>query len=241
MNWGRAIFIAAVAIGSAAVAGDFVTEVPLRIERTFIPQGFDTNDSVQILVEGNFENPCYQLGRTDSIVDKESRVIEVMLTAYQYEGKCPPTPVRYHHVFQLGRMPAPGKYEVVDLATKKTVGKLDIAAAQDATPGTDDRLYAPLLDAVLLKQADKNVLLLRGVFSSTCMSLGEVKMSASKQAFVVLPSLNYEYKSSCKVGEFPFEKVIPLTESLPAQSTFLLHVRSMGGQSINKIMHSKPN
>lgn len=240
MKWVRFFSIALVSLVQVAVAGDYVQEIAQPIQRSFIPNGYDSNDSVQIVVEGEFDNLCYQLGRADSMVDKEKRIVEVKLTAYQYSGTCPRTPARFHHVLHLGRMPLEGKYLIVDMTTKKTIGKLQIDHAEELTPGTDDALYAPLLDAVLLKREGKNVLLLRGVFATSCMSLGEVKVKIDKDVVLVLPQMEFQRTPDCKLGEYPFEKVIPIDQELPTEASYLLHARSMAGQSINKVMHVRP-
>ena len=241
MRWSRVALLVVFLGGQAAFAGEFIQEIVQPIERTFIPRGYDTNDSVQIVVEGNFPSACYQLGRADSQVDKVSKTIDVQLTAYEYDGNCPKIPTRFHHTFLLGRMPAPGDYEVLEMSTKKNLGELTITTAPLLSPGTDDALYAPLLDAFLLENGNKTELVLRGVYSNSCLTLTETKVRVNRDVVVVLPFAEFRPGRTCSDGEFPFEKTIPISETLPKDTSYLLHVRSMGGQSINKMIHLRPH
>lgn len=239
MGWGKVGLLAVLLCAQSAFSGEFVQEIALPIERTFIPKGYDTNDSVQIVVEGSFPTSCYQIGRADSIVDKEKKIIEVQLTAYEYDGKCLRIPTRFHHTFLLGRMPDSGKYSIVEMTTKRTVGELTIMTAPVLSAGTDDAVYAPLLDGFLQEKGSETQLVLRGVYSNSCLTITDVKLNVDRDVVVVLPFVEFRPGHACSQGEFAFEKIIPVTQTLPAATSYLLHVRSMGGQSINKMVHPR--
>jgi len=234
------LVLAVIVSAQAGIAGEFVREIPLPVDRTFIPRGYDTNDGVQLVVEGSFKNLCYQLGATRSGVDKTNHTIYVKLMADEFSGNCPDSPSRFHHVFYLGRLPEAGNYIILDLSTQQKIGKINVTQAPEEGPGTDDTIYAPLLDAVLLKQKGKDVLFVRGVFSSSCQSLGEVTFKVNGDVVIALPSVDFQRTPDCKLGEFAFEKTVPVDTELPKGDSYLLHVRTMAGQSINKMMHALP-
>lgn len=222
---------------SSLFAGDFVKEVAQRIDRVFVPHGYDANDSVRFVVEGRFKNACYQIGGADAEVNSDEKEIQLRILANEYDGDCPEVNTPFHHVFFLGRISKPGTYKILDQTTKRRLGKLVITPANEGGSGTDDVVYVPLLDAFLLKHPHSNELVLRGVFPTNCMSVKEVGIEVQSDVVVVRPASKIVIDDQrCHAGEFPFEYRFNVKNPLP-KSSYLLHVRSMGGQAINKMMH----
>ena len=59
-------------------------EIFAPVERAFVPFGFDDNDNVEILLQGNFTDTCFRVGPTGYTVDKDKRHIMVWAKAYDY-------------------------------------------------------------------------------------------------------------------------------------------------------------
>lgn len=220
-------------------AGDFVTEIGQPIDRMFVPKGYDTNDTLRVMVEGRLPSACYQISRADSIFDEEKNTIEIQLTANEYSGNCPKISVPFHYSFLLGRIKTAGTYTIVDLSSRKELGTVQIQEAKPTGPGTDDLMYMPLLDAFLVKEGGKNFVHLRGVFPSHCMRYKGLKVEVQADVVVILPQAAYRPMTACSEDEVPFERKIELPVELPKHS-YLLHVRSLGGQAIEKMMHPTP-
>ncbi len=218
---------------SVLYASDFVQEIEQPLEKALIPIGFDNNDSVQIMVTGRFKSPCYQIGTFYSTVDRKKKVVEVQLSAYEYKGCSLDVEVPFYQVIPLGLIREAGDYTVKDMTGKNALGVLKIAPAEVSPETTDDFTYAPLLDAFILeRKSGKKVLILTGVFSDSCLRFQKVEVKYYPEVVVVLPKIYRPKNAGCEKGEFPFRREEVLNADLPAK--FLLHVRSWGGQAINK-------
>src|ERR1035437_9052314 len=54
----------------------------------YLPDGFDTNDNVQVIGEGLFSNSCYRPGPVQVNVDQTAKTITLTPKAYFYDGMC---------------------------------------------------------------------------------------------------------------------------------------------------------
>lgn len=220
-------------------AGEFVGEFDQPLEKALIPVGFDADDSAQIVVTGKFKSTCYQIGTFYTSVDKKKKIIDIQLSAYEYKGCGLDVEVPFFQVIPLGLLREAGDYKVIDLTTKKSLGTLTVKPAAVATEGTDEFAYAPLLDAfVLERRSGRNVLILTGVFSDSCLRFQNVEVNYYPDVVVVLPKIHRRHKEKCEKGEFPFKREEKLRADLPRK--FLLHVRAWGGQAINKTIVRSP-
>lgn len=217
----------------ASFANEYVGELDQPLETALIPVGFDSDDSVQIMVTGRFANTCFQIGTFYTLVDRKKKVVELQLTAYEFKGCGLDVEVPFYQVIPLGLLREPGDYKVVDLTTKKSLGTLRIKGAEAEAEGTDEFAYAPLLDAFLLeRRSGKKYLVLTGVFSDSCLAFQNVEVNYQSDVVVVLPKIHRPRSRGCIKGEFPFKREELLRADLPKK--FLLHVRAWGGQAINK-------
>lgn len=229
------LFLFASFLSLPLVYADFTQEVEQPLTQAFIPIGFDDNDSVQIVVAGKFKNSCFQMGTYSSLVDDAKKTIEIRVTAYEYGGRCLQVEVPFYHTVYLGLVGEVASYSVVDATSGKKLGALNIAKAPPSGTGTDADTYAPLLDAYLTPDKNgKDSLVLNGIFPDNCVQMERVDLLPYETVLVVLPKILRKDTGHCKTGEFPFRKTVPVTTVLPQR--FLLHVRSMGGQAINKII-----
>lgn len=216
-------------------AGEFVGEMKHALDRAFIPKGFDNDDAVQIVVTGKFVKPCLQLGPVFTQVIQSRWAIEVELTAYEYDGKCIEAGTPFRQTVYLGMLRKSGTYTILDRASKESLGTLRIDEAKEDGPGTDSHPYVPLDDAFILNKSGKSLLILRGVFASTCDTLENVEFRPQADVLVALPMLGKITGRDCQEGVWPFEKAIPISVPLP-QRPFLLHVRAVGGQAFSKLV-----
>lgn len=212
-----------------------VKEIDQPIGRVFIPEGYDNNDSIQIVATGTFKNSCFQLGLYSSQVDVANKEIQLKVTAYSYENRCLQVEVPFFQTVHLGRLTQAGEYKIIDETNDRVLGKLLVQVAPPEGSGTDDTHYASMLDAFFTVNEDgQNILHLRGVYSNTCLTVPNVEIQHQKDVIVVFPYLHLSEGVNCKSTETPFEITKVVDETLPAK--FLLHVRSMGGQALNRVV-----
>ncbi|MCB0405999.1 MAG: hypothetical protein KDD51_14550 [Bdellovibrionales bacterium] len=233
MNWffvlavfGQFLFLS----NSVADVNPTVQSVP--IERAFFIQGFDDTDVAQVVIKGVFPNTCYQMGPTDLWVNHRENRVEIKQLAYLYEGNCLRVAVPFHQTIEVGVLPA-ASYQVVDTKEERSLGKLTIARTPEGGVGTDDYLYAPLQDAYISGVNRRPYLTLRGRFSNSCLKFSEIKIGFKNDVLIVQPIVEKKEASYCKEGNYPFTKKVRLSQKFKKE--FLLHVRSMNGQAINKI------
>lgn len=200
----------------------------------YIPDGFDTNDNVQIVAEGMFPNLCFRPGSVRVNVDHVKKQITLNPTAMHYSGPCLQVMLPWDRVIDLGVLKS-GEYSVVQTSREpanRALGKLKIHAA--TTASADDFLYAPVSQAFYENKAGKQTLKIAGEFTNSCAKLVDVIVNVQTKVVVVLPVSEMDESSQCQSGKFAFEKLIELPKL--AEGRYLIHVRSLSGKSINNLV-----
>lgn len=203
----------------------------------YIPEGFDSNDSVQIVGEGLFRDSCYKPGSVRVDVDHEMRRVTLSPTAYQYEGVCLQMLIPYDQALDIGFLKA-GNYEVVQktLGTETFLGDVQVRVATNAAP--DDYLYAPVHQAYFEnKSVGRATVKLAGEFTNSCMKLADVIVSVQPKVIVLQPISQIEERVGCREGKFTYEREVQITNLKPGR--YLLHVRSLNGKAINTLVDAR--
>src|SRR4051812_31719710 len=82
-------------------------------DRVFAPLGFDDNDNIQIVLDGQLADTCYKLGPTHVRIDQATHKILVRQSAFYYSGAwCAEVRIPYVQTVNLGILPA-GNYEIL--------------------------------------------------------------------------------------------------------------------------------
>lgn len=209
-------------------------------DHVYAPQGFDTNDNVELFFEGYFSDACYQVGLTYHEVDEENKVIYVTDTGHHFSDQmCAEVIVPYEKGIQAGLL-AKGDYKIMFRHSRGNfieVGTLPVKPADKAGP--DDHLYAPVT-SIQFVQATKEepaYVLLKGKFFNSCMSIDDVQVIQQSDSNVVdiLPIAKM-IEGNCKTVQegIVFEQKVSLADLEPGR--LLLHVRSLNGKSVNEII-----
>lgn len=215
------------------------TLVPQKPTHLFTPSGFDNNDaSVQVVIAGEFANTCYKVGPVEAEVDESNHRIVVHNRAYLYESCwCAQVMVPYEQVVDLGQVAA-GRYEVLiddENGKPEKMGALNISVSTNQGP--DDYLYVPVEQInVTTHENAAPVLEIKGTFTSDCMTFDQVKVAYREGNVIeVLPIAKYiESDQQCRKVLTPFTREVTL-DGAPKGKT-LIHVRSLNGRAINKVM-----
>ncbi len=217
-----------------------VVDAPIHAMHT--PSGFDDNDVAQIIIEGEFPNTCYAVGRAivrAQLEDLEQGVIKVHLEAlHSKRGNCLQVETPFIKVVDLGVLPA-GKYSILGLKTLNKMGTLNIAHAGEAEL-MDKHNYAPV-DALYIRDdalGFRRMLVLIGAFSNTCVQFAETtplyRGTADREVLEVLPIVEMRKDSDCREAHVPFFKTIEIPDGIPS-GRYLFHVRTANGNSLNKM------
>lgn len=218
---------------TASFGGDYQPVlVPVKLSTAYIPSGFDSNDNVQMVVEGWLSDTCYKVGPVEVHKDIQNKVIEVKQMAYRYPGICLQMIVPYHQVVSLGILEA-ATYDVRDGVNKASLGTLPVRITTSLGP--DDYMYAPVSDAnVLLRTDGTTQVVVSGVFYNSCLKLTELRpIVESSKVLTVLPIVTMSDTENCHVGQYPFRQTVKNLDL--KKGRYLLNVRSMNGQAIAKL------
>lgn len=205
--------------------------VKAAVHTGYIPDGFDTNDHVQIVAEGAFPNTCYRPASINGRVDESKKAVVVDSLAYKYSGMCLQMIVPFSSTVDVGLLKQ-GTYSVVDSGSNKALGEMKVRVAPSSS--ADDFLYAPVSQAYLKNEAGATTVTVEGEFSNSCLSLKDVVVNVQPKVIVVQPVSELSDSTDCKNGSFPFEKTVRVEGA--NKGRYLLHVRSLNGKAINNLV-----
>jgi hypothetical protein len=234
-----ATLVLSLAATSSAHADTAPSLVAAPVEKVFVPIGFDSNDDAEVVVHGHFPSSCYKIGPIKSDVDFASRRVVVRVSAWFYrDGICHPMRVPYVASVKLGPL-LDGDYTVRVSGVEAVSAGLPITPATSSNP--DDFVYAPVETVELSSdESGRPAVRLAGTapeMDNGCLLLAETKIMRSDAVFVVLPIARIERDVAlCAVQPSRrFSAVVTLPEDTVA-GDFLLHVRVLAGQSINRLV-----
>jgi len=224
-----------VASTTAMAADQLLPEkVNVPLSKAFIPVGFDSNDRVQVTVEGTFPNTCYKVGPYSVQKDESAKAIRIQQTAYKYTGTCLMVQVPFVQTIEMGLL-REGGWAIIDAGSEVNLGTLPVEVAKTESP--DEFLYAPVGEANVFKDptTNKTSLGLNGTFTDRCTTLKEVRVQYYPGVVVVLPIAEHNVAGrECGPQMTRFTHTLELKDGL--EGVALLHVRSMNGQAINKVV-----
>jgi len=210
------------------------TMVP--IDHIYSPNGFDSNDNTEVIVEGRLPNLCHK--SPWSKVEVKPGKIEITVSALKYEDNnpfCVPMEVPFIQPVSVGLLNK-GNYDIVVNGKSIYEQKGDISISESQSPAADDYIYANV--AFVEKEEGSRMIKLKGYTPSDCLNWDEVKfVSNGKDTLAVLPKMKQIY-STCPMKMVPFEKEIEVPKVLDRKSV-LLHVRVMDGKSVNTLFDNQ--
>ncbi len=215
-------------------------EFTAPVDKIYIPDGFDDNDNVEVIVHGNFPDSCYQIGKVSAELDPLTRTITVSATALRTSDQfCIQTITPFVQPVTLGLV-AEGSYRVVYDADKAVSNALKVDRRKTESP--DEFLYATVENAYIDVNFDtgKQSLKLQGHFPFYfvgCMVIKEVRAIRSpSDVMVVQPIAEIVDTDVCntQAADHSFEYTSGLPEAFHGEG--LLHVRTLNGTSLNRFI-----
>ncbi|MFM8314018.1 MAG: hypothetical protein ACKOA8_07000, partial [Deltaproteobacteria bacterium] len=187
--------------------------ITVDLQKAYIPKGYDDNDRVQLVVEGQFPNSCYKVGPYATKVDPKTRTIHIQQQAYLYNGTCIQMLVPFSQVVDLGIIKQ-GQYKLFDQSKNHELGALDIDAATKADP--DEYLYAPTTDAYITSDpvAGTHTLNVVGAFSDRCTVFEEIRVNYTSDVIIVQPVVKHIAERGCGKEKTRFVKTVELHKNL---------------------------
>lgn len=239
-TFARRASLASALIGAVATAGFLSTQVEADDEdpivgigarQIFIPKGFDSNDGVEVVLDGYLPSTCYKVTEPKVELELATKTVYILPQAYQTDPPCLRMLVPYTQTVHLGRLPAAG-YTV---ALRNSSLRAVLPIAQARVSSEDDAIYAPV-DRVTVKYGEvgqPSAAVLEGRLTSSCLDWENIEVLNRGDTVEILPILSAR-DEPCEEIDRPFEKVVALPE-ITTNGRYLLHVRVMSGKSINVV------
>jgi hypothetical protein len=205
----------------------------IPVEHIFVPKGFDSNDNVEIVITGILPNLCHKSPKVKMNI--KANKIELTLTSLYYHHSnpfCPEMVVPFKKVVEIGVLQK-GNYKIVvnETTNWKIENSIMILAAKDKQ--VDNYQYAYVDE--IQENVEKDVLTLRGYNPSDCYEIDKVTyISNGSDTYSVLPKMK-KVRDFCPMKMMPFSISWEVPHQLKAKNV-LLHVRTLNGNSINKII-----
>jgi len=214
-----------------------VVEAP--VDHVFVPNGFDNNDHVEVIVTGKFPNPCFTRNSYD--VNVKDDLININVTSLSmdnpYYTKCEPLRIPFSETVSIGNLQG-GKYNIVVNRGGKYEQKESLNIAVASSHSIDDNIYAKIDyvetgftggasgDAILVAQSP-----------SPCLIVDKVTyLSNDKDTLSILPIMK-KISSDCPEKTERIEIPIKFEPTKFKFNQILLFVRTLEGRSMNSIIN----
>ena len=213
--------------------------VDINPQHLFVPSGFDDNDQVEIITDGYLPDTCYRIRPTQVFIDLDKKRITVQPKAQLFPGVCMDVTVPFTTVVPISAGVPTGNYEITT-KNGSLKERLFVAPAPFSSP--DDYLYAPVDKATVENTMQgTQTATVYGRFTNSCSMIDNIKITVTDKTIQVLPVMKQSDKDQhgnpCAAEERPFEERITLPKL--ATGRYLLHVRSLNGQSVNQVFNSQ--
>ena len=236
----RFLSIALVLTSGTVLAQKGPVEVNAPVEKIFIPDGFDDNDNVEVVLHGEFPSTCYNVGKTQATVDEDNKLIKVTASTYYYpDVYCIQSITPWIQPVKLGVLNQ-GEYDVVVTEDQNVTRSMTIKERTTESP--DDFLYAPVENAEIDVDytSGKQSLRLQGRFPYMfigCMVMKEVRTYRSPDDVLVVQPIA-EVVDGPVCDEQPADRSFEVKKGLsqPFYGEGLLHVRTLHGSSLNRFI-----
>ena len=213
-----------------------VVEAP--VDHIFVPNGFDNNDHVELVVTGKFPNPCFSRNKYEVKVKED--IIKIDVTSISMDDpsytKCEPLKIPFTEVVNVGSLQG-GDYKVIVNEGGQYEQRDTITVGVASSDSVDENIYAKVdyIETGFTGGASGDAMLVAQT-PSPCLALDRVEyLSNSKDTLSVLPIMK---RTSLDCPEKAERIEIPIKFD-PSKFKFeriLLFVRTIEGRSVNSII-----
>ncbi len=232
------VLLMALALTAPTAGFAAIQEVVQIPENVFIPDGFDSNDHTEMVLYGHFPNTCFHAGAATATFS-DGKILVKNSAYMETEGNCIKMIVPWMTTVSAGVLPA-GNFPVVfQKSGTELMNFGNFPVATSISQSIDDHLYAYVNSAMIRNDSTGTPsVTLSGSFGISCMYIKEVRLERNKADVVtVLPIVDLDQTKPCAVmfAPIPFESTFKLDSPLKTPAT-LFHIRSMNGQSVNRVV-----
>lgn len=219
--------------------GTMVVNAP--VDHLFVPNGFDNNDNVEVVVTGKFPNPCYIRNKVD--VDVKGDLIHVRVTSLAKEDNamalCESLAVPFTEVVTIGNLQG-GDYRIIVNEGSRYELRDNLSVAMSSSDSVDEHLYAQV-DYVELGFTGglSGDAILVGHSLSPCLKFDRVEyLDNGKDSISVLPIMQ-KISNDCPEKKSRLQIPIKFKPGQFSHDRLLLFVRSVEGKSVYSIIDKR--
>ncbi len=229
--------IAALSFCSVALASPQEVIVS-PVDHLFVPQGFDNNDNVEVIVTGKFPNPCFIRNKIDVVVKDEKISIKMTAVKRKEESSelCEPMAIPFREEISLGSLQG-GNYQIAVNESTRYGQNENLLVEVSSSDSVDDHLY-PIAEYVELGFTGglSGDAVIYAKTPSDCVSFDHVEyMTNKKDTISILPVMK-KTGSVCNEHQTRIEIPVKFNVKALPHSEVLLYVRSVEGKSINSLI-----
>lgn len=230
-----------------ALAGPKSERLELALDKVLAPSvGFDDNDQIEVVITGALPNVCYSLADYFTQVSDDGQRVEIHQYAVkQIDGICSnpsllpehlQIPIPFSKVILVGQLNA-ATY-VLEAKGINGIITRDMSVVEAPVSTVDSASYAEITglhSKDFWKQDEDVFFYLSGYTNSNCTEIDpNIQIVKQDDVLVVLPTSHVLPLSRCLPTTQPFEMRRSIGKLSPG--TYLIHVRSMSGRSLNRII-----
>ncbi|NCN27091.1 hypothetical protein GW915_05895 [bacterium] len=221
--------------------------IEVGVQRVFVPlNGYDDNDTVEVVIDGYLPNSCYTLEQ--HVVERNAEDNSFSIKQYavqQMGGLCAEsnsedprltTLVPYTNTIVLGKVDA-GSYKVEFTPDRVSTQNRAFNVTQAPVTTIDTLPYAMVTNVQIsdLVQSGNHIAAeISGTLNNSCYHFNDtVRVEKVDDVLVVLPTITVDMSQPCLMFVRTFSKTVDL--GAYSADRYLLHVRSMNGKSLNRV------
>jgi hypothetical protein len=216
--------------------------LPIEAVDLFVPNGFDANDEIVVVIDGYLPDSCFRLTRPEVNIDRDRKTIRVTQLARKFPGPCLVPLVPFTNIIAVGALEAGDWMVTTNRGVLNQQLHVSADTSSDGQFGPDSHLYAPVDSVSVVSDSNGNFTAkVEGRFTNSCMKIVEVKVMHKGRVIELLPILDEQamVDNQCAAVEKSFSKTVKLPAELEVGRN-LVHVRSLNGNSVNTVFSVEP-
>jgi len=215
-----------------ALSAQAVKFEAVPINHVYSPKGYNSNDDVEIVVEGVLPNLCYKNVKSEVSIKGKDVVIDIKAQKNSDPNiACAEMVIPFLKGAKVGLLDK-GWYRVMINGEQRS----DLYVEEFDSNGLEDEILANV--EVVEVEEGSRIIKLKGQNASDCLVHDRIDVKSNKKdAYSIKPQM-VQVSDFCPMKMVPFELEMEVPEEIERDKV-LLHVRSLEGKSINKLFKNQ--
>lgn len=207
----------------------------IQAQNVYTPEGFTTQDNAQVIVTGVLPNLCHKSPQVKTEIN--DREIKIDLTSLVYDSSnvfCPEAVLPFDKTIDLGELQQ-GTYNVtINEGTPHERSEKLVIDETNVVDSNPKLIYANITDIEISETGPD--ITLKAYNPSDCFEIDEIIINSDQRGTYTVSPIMKQKHDFCTYKMTPLD----ININLPVQDgdeNILLHVKTMDGDSINRIIN----